>query len=404
MLGLFFLGFSSGLPRLLVYSTLTFWLLDVGLDIKTVGLFAATATPYNLKFLWAPLLDRVRLPGLSAGLGNRRAWILVCQLGLVAAMGALALTDPAQNPWWTALFAVVVATLSASQDVVIDAYRVDLLTEEEQGSGAAMAVFGYRVAMIVAGAGALYLAAWAGDWPTTYGVMGGLMAMCMLVTVWVPRPSHELVPEAGFAAHLREGVVGPFKDFLTRPSWGLILVFVLTFKLGDSLAGTMTNPFLVDLGFGKTEIADVSKVFGVLASLVGVSLGGLLVRRVGIVGALWAAGIVQLASNFLFCLQAVLGKNLYSLVALVGVENLTGGLGTAAFVAYLSGLCNRRYTATQYALLTAVSSVLHTVLGMGTGFVVASLGWVTYFGLTAVVALPGLVSLWQLQRRRLADH
>lgn len=398
MLGLFFLGFASGLPRLLVYSTLTFWLMDVGLDIKTVGLFAATATPYNLKFLWAPLLDRLRVPLLANHLGNRRSWILLTQLGLIATIAAMAGSDPAQATMVTAMLALAVAALSASQDVVIDAYRVELLEDEEQGSGAAMAVFGYRIAMIVAGAGALYAAAWTGSWSATYLIMAALMGVGVLTTLAVPRPSVEVEPEGSFAAHLTEGVIGPFKDFLTRPAWWLILLFVLTFKLGDSLAGTMTNPFLVDLGFEKTQIADVSKVFGVLASLVGVSAGGLLVRHRGVVGALWVAGIVQLASNFMFCLQAWVGKNIWSLIAVVGIENLTGGLGTAAFVAYLSSLCNKRYTATQYALLTAVSSVLHTFFGMGTGYAVAALGWLWYFAATAVAAAPGLAILGALGR------
>jgi PAT family beta-lactamase induction signal transducer AmpG len=398
MIGLFFLGFASGLPRLLVYSTLTFWLMEVGLDIKAVGLFSATATPYNLKFLWAPLLDRLRIPGLAAVLGNRRAWMLVTQLGLVVTIAGMALTNPAVSPLWTGILAIAVATLSASQDVVIDAYRVELLEDEAQGSGAAMAVFGYRIAMLVAGAGALYLATWSGNWTTTYLVMAAFMGVGLLTTLLVSRPPIELEPESGLRAHIVDGIIGPFRDFLTRPSWGLVVLFVLTFKLGDSLAGTMTNPFLIDIGFSKIEIADVSKVFGVFASLIGVSLGGLLVRRAGIVGALWVAGGVQLLSNFMFCLQAYLGRNIYSLIAMVGFENLTGGLGTAAFVAYLSSLCNKRYTATQYALLTAMSSVLHTILGMGTGYVVASLDWFWYFALTALVAVPGLVFLWLLRR------
>jgi PAT family beta-lactamase induction signal transducer AmpG len=398
MIGLFFLGFASGLPRLLVYSTLTFWLMEVGLDIKAVGLFSATATPYNLKFLWAPLLDRVRIPFLALMLGNRRAWMLLTQLGLVGAIAGLALTNPAITPLWTGVLAILVATLSASQDVVIDAYRVELLEDEAQGSGAAMAVFGYRIAMLVAGAGALYMATWSGSWTITYLSMAAMMSVGIVTTLLVSRPPVELEPETGLRSHFIDGIIGPFRDFLSRPSWVLILLFVLTFKLGDSMAGTMTNPFLIDIGFSKIEIADVSKVFGVFASLIGVSLGGLMVRRAGIVGALWVAGAVQLASNFMFCLQAYIGRNLYSLVAMVGIENLTGGLGTAAFVAYLSSLCNKRYTATQYALLTAMSSILHTFLGMGTGYLVASIDWFWYFALTALIAVPGLVFLWLLRR------
>ncbi len=404
MLGLFLLGFSSGLPRLLVYSTLTFWLIDVGLTIESVGLFAATATPYNLKFLWAPLLDRIPVPGLARWLGMRRAWILVTQGGLIGTIAMLALSNPAHDPVWTAICAIAVAAFSASQDVVIDAYRVEILEDEEQGAGAAVAVFGYRAAMLVGSAGALYLtdalekSSTSDPWAWTYGVMAAFMLVGVVTTLMVRRPETE--PEldgnsgADIANYLVDGVVGPFKDFMTREGWYVLLLFVVLFKIGDALAGTMTNPFLIKLGFDKTQIADIAKTYGLVASIVGVFVGGWVVRSLGIVAALWVSGFIQLASNFMFSFQAYVGADTSVLIATIGIENLTGGIGTAAFVAFLSSLCNKRYTATQYALLTALSSVLTTFVAAGAGFAVAEMGWVLYFAATAVAALPGVLMIY----------
>lgn len=398
---LFLLGFSSGLPRLLVYSTLTFWLLEEGLDIESVGLFAATALPYNLKFLWAPFIDRVSVPGLGRLLGLRRGWMLLLQVALAGAIAALAMTDPSANPLACALAALAVAALSASQDVVIDAYRVERLADEEQGAGAAAAVSGYRVGMLAASAGALYIAEWSGDWAWTYLVMAAAMLVGVATTLASAEPEREPREDqsAGVAERLREGVIGPLRDFASRRGWLAIGGFILLYKLGDALAGTMTNPLLVDLGFSKLEIANIAKTYGLAASLGGVLVGGLLVRRIGIVGALWIGGVLQMASNLMFSLQASVGHDMTWLTATIGVENLSGGLGTAAFVAYLSALCNREYTATQYALLTALSSGLRTLASTGTGFAAAAMGWGPYFLATTLAAAPGLAALLWLQRR-----
>jgi PAT family beta-lactamase induction signal transducer AmpG len=392
MLVLLGLGFSSGLPRLLVYSTLSFWLMEAGLEIESVGLFAATALPYNLKFLWAPLLDRVPLPLVGSRFGLRRGWLLVLQVALLVAIAALAVTEPAARPVGCAIAAIVVAAVSASQDVVIDAYRVEILEDDEQGAGAAAAVFGYRLGMLVASAGALYLAAWSGSWPVTYLVMAAFVGVGLAATVACNEPDRPEPPEPleGLGDHVRDAVIGPLTDFAEKRGWLLILLFVLLYKLGDALAGTMTNPFLVELDFSKTDIANIAKTYGLIASIVGVFLGGALVRRVGIVAALWVAGFVQMASNLMFSYQASVGRDLSVLTATIGIEEFTGGLATAAFVAYLSALCNKRYTATQYALLTAISSLLQTVASTGSGYLAAGLGWWAYFAVTAVAALPGL--------------
>ena len=402
IVGIGFLGFASGLPRLLVYSTLTFWLLEHGLSITAVGLFAATGLPYNLKFAWAPLLDRLRIPIVTATLGLRRGWLLLIQIALAIALLVLSQTNPGAAPTTVALAALVVAFFSASQDVVIDAFRVEILDDDEQGAGAAAVVFGYRIGMLVASAGALYIADATQSWPLTYIVMASVMGVGIVTTLLMKEPavSAEVVrDDRPIGVQVSDAVFGPFRDFVKRRGTLLILAFVILYKLGDALAATMVNPLLVDLGFEKTTIADVAKTFGLIASIVGVFLGGALVRKLGVVRALWVAGLLQMGSNLMFTLQAVVGKDVAVLVATIGIENLSGGLGTAAFVAYLSALCNKRYTATQYAFLTAASSVLQTVISTSSGAMAEYFGWAQYFALTTVAAVPGLALLWILVAR-----
>jgi PAT family beta-lactamase induction signal transducer AmpG len=401
------LGFSSGLPRLLVYSTLVFWLLEHGVSITAVALFAATGLPYNLKFAWAPLIDRARIPVLSRALGLRRSWMLVLQIALMGAIALLSSTDPGQAPVTVAAAALLVAFLSASQDVVIDAFRVEILDDDEQGAGAAAVVFGYRIGMLMASAGALYIAAATESWPLTYLIMAGCMVVGIATTLAVREPESSAVVIADdrpMREQVVDAVIGPFRDFVKRPGTPLILAFVVLYKLGDALAGAMTNPLLVDLGFEKTTIADIAKTFGVVATIVGVFLGGGLVRRAGVGAALWIAGFLQMGSNLMFMLQASVGANATVLIATIGVENLSGGLGTAAFVAYLSALCDKRYTATQYAFLTAAASVLKTVISTTSGAMAESLGWIAYFGVTAIAAVPGLVLLYFLRKRDASEH
>jgi len=407
------LGFSSGLPRLLVYSTLTFWLLDVGLDIKMVGLFAATATPYTIKFLWAPLVDRMPLPVLTRWLGRRRSWIFFTQMALLLAIFGMALSNPAEAPVTTAIWALVVSAASATHDIVVDAYRIELLNDDEQGAGAAAVVFGYRAGMLVAGAGALYLVTWVEAWGATYIAMAGFMALCLLVTVFARepdrvrsrRPPPEVVegskPPGVVDILVREfidGVLGPFMDFFQRRGWYLFLLFIVLYKLGDALAGAMTNPLLVDLGFTKVELANVAKPYGRVGPFAGVFRGGWVVRGAGVVRALWIAGFLQMASNLMFALQAWTGADPWLLIGTIGIENLTGGVGTAAFVAYLSGLCNKEYSATQYALLTALAGLIRTLLSTVSGVAVEWVGWINYFVLTTVAALPGLIVLYFLMK------
>lgn len=393
------LGFSSGLPLLLTLSTLSIWLAESGVSKTTIGLFALVGAPYTFKFLWAPLIDRVRLPGLTRLLGRRRGWGVLIQGLLAAAIVALGATDPAVDPWATALCAVLVAFLSASQDIVLDALRIELLEEDRQGAGAAVYVMGYRLGMLAAGAGALFLAE-ALPWFLVHVAMAALLAVGVLAVLCSPEPTETEAPRSrGVAAWLYDAVIAPFADFVRRRGWLAIVAFVALYKFGDSLAGVMANPFYLEMGFSKAEIAGVSKIFGLWATLIGGALGGLIVARLGILRSLFICGFLQMFSNLLFAVQALVGHNLAMLTLVIAVENVSGGMGTAAFVAYLSALCNVAYTATQYALFSAFMSFARTVLSSPGGALAEQLGWVWFFGLTTFAAIPGLLLLGWLGLR-----
>ena len=421
VLSIFFLGFSSGLPLGLTFGTLAFWLAEVGVSKTTIGLFALMSTPYTLKFLWAPLMDRMPVPYLTRRLGRRRGWAILTQLALMATIACLGATNPAAHPGLTALFAFMVAFWSASQDIVIDAYRVEILEERQYGAGAAMIVLGYRFGSpLVSGAGAFYLATYL-DWLTTYGVMAGLMSVGIITVLVNPEPkvqkSRESVKhESRIAAyiesrpHLRGkkaqalaliygAVISPFAEFMTRRGWLVILSFILFYKFGDALAWVMSNPFYVELGFTKIQIANISKVFGITATIIGSVIGGVIVDRMGILKSLLVCGILQMLSNLMFALLAMAGNDLRMLTLAIAVENLSGGMGTAAFVAYLSSLCNIAYTATQYALLTSFMAFGRTLLCSSGGWLADQMSWVSFFVVTTAAALPGLLLLVWIIRR-----
>jgi PAT family beta-lactamase induction signal transducer AmpG len=401
MLVLVLLGAASGLPLALTAGTLGVWLTRVGIDKTTIGLLGAVALPYTLKFLWAPLVDRLRLPLLGPLLGRRRSWALLTQLALMAAIAAMALTDPVANPLLLAVFAFLVALASASQDIVLDAYRVEILDPPRYGAGAAVFVLGYRLGLLASGAGALYLADLV-SWSAVYLVMAGALVVGVATVIACREPRAPTEPSAASLLEaVRGAVLAPLLDFARRPFWLAILLFVFCYKLGDALAGAMTNPFLVELGFTNSEIASVSKLYGFIATIAGLALGGYLIPRLGLAATLWTGGVLQLASNLVFALQAELGHHLGMLAVTIGVENFSGGIGTAALVAYLSGLCSLLYTATQYALLSALATAARTVLGTATGALADMLGWIVFFGLTAALAVPGLVLLAWLGRRAL---
>jgi PAT family beta-lactamase induction signal transducer AmpG len=407
LLIVFAMGFASGLPLALSGATLAIWLTNVGVGLTAIGLFAAVGTPYSVKFLWAPLIDRVPLPLLTPLLGRRRAWLVLIELLLMAAIAVLGLTRPEEAPLLTALCALLVAFLSASQDVVIDAYRIEILSPEQQGAGAAATQAGYRMGMIASGAGALYLADSGLDWSWVYAVMAALLIAGLIVALLAPEP--EVGPRArpgGLVAQLKDMVASPFAEFFARngaQAAFLILLFILLYKLGDAFAGVMANPFYVRLGFSLAEIATVSKVFGILATLMGVFLGGAIVARYGVLWSLFGCGILQMLSNLMFAAQAAIGPEVGFLVLTIGIENLAGGMGSAAFVAYLSLLCNTTYTGTQYALFSSFMAVGRTWLSASSGWFADQTDWVTFFVLSTVIALPGLVmAIWMVRRLPMA--
>ena len=404
MLVIGLLGFYSGLPLALTAGTLTAWLSDAGVQRAAIGLFAAIATPYAFKFLWAPLLDGVRIPVLHKLLGRRRAWLLITQLLLALALSAMAMVNPAHSPELTALIGVIVATLSATQDTAIDAYRVERLEKDEQGAGAAMATFGYRIGMLVAGAGALYLADKAG-WEMTYHVMGALAATAVLLTLLMrstdTKETEMRLPDS-VQSFLQRSVIEPFKDFMTRPFWLQVLAFVILYKLGDAFMGIMFNPFLLDLGFSKTEIAQIVKVYGLAATLIGTFVGGWLVTKWGMFRTLLLTGFVHMLTNLMLVVQAKLGADHHFLIASITLENLSGGMSTAAFIAYLSALCRVHYTATQYALLSSLSAFGRTWLSTPSGALAQAVGWQWFFGIASCMAIPGLLLLVWLEKKQRA--
>jgi len=407
LLAVLFMGFSSGLPLPLTFGTLSFWLAESGVSRTTIGILALVGTAYSLKFLWAPIIDRLPLGAFTRRLGRRRSWALLIQAGLAVAIFALGFTDPRIDPWPTAMVAIVIAFLSASQDIVIDAFRIEILKADEQGAGAAATQWGYRFGLMAASAGALYAAEY-GGWSFAFSAMACLMVVGAL-TVWFtaepPVPDAVAAPLPGdsplekLSAWLSQAVVGPFAEFATRPAWATILIFVVLYKFGDALAGVMANPFYVAMGFSRIEVANISKIYGVFSTLAGVAAGGAVVARFGLYPSLFYCGILQAISNLMYVLQAYVGYDVALLTLTIGIENFSGGMGSAAFVAYLSGLCNIAFTATQYALLSSLAAVGRTTLAASGGWLSEQLDWVWFFAATTLAALPGLLMVVWLMRR-----
>jgi PAT family beta-lactamase induction signal transducer AmpG len=409
LIAVLLMGFSSGLPLALTGATLFFRLAELRVSLTTIGFFSLVGISYNFKFVWSPLIDGLPIPLLTRRLGRRRGWALAIQLPLAFAILALGLTDPRVDPGTTALAAVIVAFLSASQDIVIDAYRIELLRPEEQGAGAAATQWGYRFGMLAAGAGALYAATF-GGWVFAYGLMAALMLVGMVTVLLTPEPGGvrpiERLPGANSSERLRawfgRAVVAPFRDLHHRTGTGLlvvILLFIVLYKFGEVLAGTMATPLYVSLGFAKAEVASIGKIYGLAATLAGLALGGLVVTRIGVFRALLLSGVLQMLSNLMYAVQTWAGHDLAALSLTIGIENLTNGMGSAAFVTYLSGLCSVAFTATQYALLSSLAAVGRTILSAWGGKLASLLGWTPFFVLSTVLCLPGLLLLVWIMRR-----
>jgi MFS transporter, PAT family, beta-lactamase induction signal transducer AmpG len=387
MAAVLLLGFSSGLPLYLTNRTLQAWMTVEGVDLTTIGLFSLVTLPYSLKFLWAPLFDRYVPPFL----GRRRGWLVITQVGLLLAIAAMGFQDPQRTLQLLAFNTVLIAFFSASQDTVFDGYRVDVLDEREMGAGAALGVLGYRVAMLVVGSVAFILADRM-PWSTVYLLISVLMLVGIAAAIWAPEPViHEARPQT-----LGEAVVKPFAEFFQRtgPLWGpVLLLFVIFYQLPDRFGQTMVTPFLLQIGFSQTEIGAIQGGIGLAATIVGVMIGGGIIASLGINRSVWLFFALQLLSNLAYYWIAQAGASRGRLVVAIIIENVSGGLVTAVFVAFMMTLCSRRFSATQYALLSSLMAAARDVLVAPAGGVAEATGWPTYFLLTVAVGLPALLLL-----------
>ncbi len=425
---LLLLGFSSGLPILLVFGTLSFWLREAGVERSLITYFSWVGLAYGFKWLWSPLIDRFPLPLLSTLLGRRRSWLLLSQLLLVAGLSGLAFADPLQNLQAMALLAVVVAFSSATQDIVIDAYRIESAEERLQAAMAATYMAGYRLAMIAAGAGALALAAWASldstvydkqAWQTAYLFMAALMSVGIVTTLVIKEPAavemdaetlekqQQVVAFSAQYSHLPNfisrfigwcyiAIICPFTDFISRYGRQALIILALigTYRISDVVLGIIANVFYVDMGFTKEEIAQIIKIFGVVMTIVGAGLGGVLVNRFGVIRILFIGALLVSITNLLFAWLAALGNNTYALTLVISLDNLSGGIATAAFIAYLSSLTNIQYSATQYALFSSVMLLFPKFIGGFSGRFVDNYDYELFFIAVAALGLPVLALVY----------
>ncbi len=415
VIAMFFLGFSAGLPFLLVFSTLSAWLADIGVSRTAIGFFGWIGLTYSIKVLWAPVVDRLVLPW-GALFGQRRSWILLGQAGIAAGLAGMAVVDPVQNLAAVALLALLVAFSSATQDVAVDAYRIEAVITEYQGAMSATYVFGYKVALLVAGAGALFIADF-GGWTLAYLCMAASMGVGIITVILIAEPEREL-PEAifgrsgaGLANKLMDlrqwfvaAVINPFTDFFHRNGRFalVILLFIAVFRLSDITMGIMANPFYLDLGFSKSEIASVAKVFGFFMSVAGSFLCGVLVVRWGVYKPLLLGAILVASTNVLFAVMAGIGPDIRALMVVISADNISGGIAATAFVAYLSGLTNRAYTATQYALFSSLMTLPGKFFSGFSGMIVDAGGYAEFFLIAAAVGLPAILLVPVLARREAA--
>jgi PAT family beta-lactamase induction signal transducer AmpG len=419
VIGMLFLGFSAGLPLLLVLGTLSFWLSEAGITRATIGHLSWVGLVYGFKFLWSPLVDRLPLPVLTRVLGKRRAWLLLSQLCIALALLGMANTDPVINLTHTVYFALALAFASATQDIALDAYRIEAVETEKQGAMAATYQAGYRIAMITAGAGALWIAA-AFDpseasydfrpWQVAYTAMAALMLIGMVTTLIIREPAHAAplprLAGQGFMRWLATSFVQPFVEFFGRFKWQalLILALIAVYRISDVVMGVMSNPFYQELGFTKDEVATVSKVYGVIMTIVGAALGGLLTLRLGVMRTLFLGALLSAATNLLFVWLAGRGHDVSALVFTVSADNLSAGIASSAFVAYLSGLVNQNFSATQYALFTSVMLLLPKFIAGFSGEFVDAWGWAAFFSGTAAIGVPVLGLVWLVSRQPAADR
>ncbi len=396
MLLMLVLGFSSGIPLALTGSTLSAWLVAEGVDVKTIGIFSLVGLPYAFKFIWSPLMDRFIPPFL----GRRRGWMMITQLALIAAISALGFFNPSSIIALTAAAALGLAFLSASQDIVLDAYRTEYLDPEERGAGAGVWIMGYRIAILVSSSVALILSDFL-SWQAVYVIMGLTMAVGCVATLLAPEPSQSVPGTDAIEPPktIRDAVILPFVDFFRRPGAIDILLFIILYKIGEVAASQMTTPFILKhIGFSRTELGTIYKGFGMAATIAGTLLGGAVMSRWSLKRALFIFGVFQGAATLVFILLEFTGREIWALCVVIGTENICTGMGTAAYAALLMSLCNRKFTATQYALLSSLMAVSRYVTGTPTGYMVEWWGWTAFFIVCTLAALPGLLLLMRYDR------
>ena len=403
----FLLGISSGFPLTLLVATMTFWLAKVGVDKATIGFAVALGTPYTIKFLWAPLVDKLPIPVLTRMFGQRRSWLFLVQALLFVAIWQLGASNPQPGHMGAfALWAIITAFLSATQDIVIDAYRIEILEEDEFAHGTATNQFGYRTGNLIAGAGTVYLASAEGlglGWATGYGLTAFCIIPAIIGAIWagpgkyVDRYTHAKGVSVG--TWLFDTVISPFREFLGRHGAFLILAFVLVYKVGDAMGQTMLGPMIVDLGFADLDYVSANKIWGFGALIVGSALGAPFILWLGMGRALLISGLMMMLSNVMFMILAATGNNYWMLVAAIVTENMTSGIGLTVFTTYLSGLSSLAYTATQFALLSSFAAFGRTWLASPAGVIAEKLSWTWFWGFTVIAAIPGMLLLWLLWNR-----
>ena len=384
MLVALIMGFACGLPLLLTITVLQAWMKEQGVDLTVIGMMALVGLPYTLKFLWAPFLDRFTLPFL----GRRKGWLLIAQIALLLAIAGLGLTQPGKDPWMVAFVAFLVTFFSASQDIVVDAYRREDLADEELGLGSSFYIYGYRVGMLLASGGGLILAD-----HIPFSLVYVIMAACMLPGILTTFLAREPALVAGTPQTIKEAVFAPLEDYFSRNGALYILAFILLYKIGDTMASAMTIPFYLDMGFSKTEIGTVVKLFGFWATIAGSLIGGTIMLRMGVIRSLWYFGFLQAVSTAGFAVLAHIGHSVPVLSAVIAFENLSSGMGTAAYVAFMASITNKRFTATQYALLSSLMGVPRVLAAAPTGFLAKSIGWEAFFIACTLIAIPGMILL-----------
>ena len=389
MLVAFIMGFAGGLPLLLTGSLLQAWMVQEQVSLGAIGLFALVGLPYTLKFVWAPLMDRYT----PTALGRRRSWLIIWQIALTASIALLAFSSPKDMLWMTAVAALLLSFFSASQDIVIDAYRRESLADDEQGMGAALYVGGYRVGMLLASGGGLIMADFM-PFQFVYLFMALVMGSTIIATVLAREPEVHSQPTS-----IRAAVIEPFIEYFNRRHAIAILLFIILYKIGDTMASQMTTPFYLALGFSTSEIGAIVKLFGFWATIGGTMLGGVLVMRIGLYNGLLWFGFLQAISTAGFAALAYIGHSPLGLTAVIIFENLSGGLGTAAFIGYMASLTNRKFTATQYALLTSFMGMPRVFAAAPTGYMVEAMGWPSFFIFCSLIAIPGILLLVWLNKR-----